>query len=108
MKILGNESRFYSPEELANARQNYENTYSQDPAFTRHQIYGEKFIRSLMKVEGSRGLALINVIDDDGQTGVALVPVNKHGQELPYPEPEEGEVTTMDDPEAPKCPKICP
>jgi hypothetical protein len=105
MKIKGTEKRVYSKQELADGSQNYANSFSQEPTYTKFEIYGKKFIKSLIQADDCKGLKLVNVIDQDGQVGVALIPVDRNGNELPYP--EEGDITTMDDDDPVKCPPIC-
>lgn len=110
MKITGKEGKYYSDVELAQRQQAYSLRYSEDPAYTSWEILGNRFINSLQKVEGCRGLKIVNIMEEDGQTGIMLVPVDKSGNELPFPEPEEnedGETATKGDPPVPKCPFTC-
>lgn len=102
LKIDGSEGVLYSQEEANNGEQNYQYTFSHLPGYLSWQIFGEKFLKSLMKIEGSRGIKFKMILSESGQTVMIAIPVNKHGEEIPT----EGEdVVQGGDP--PACPPLC-
>lgn len=91
MRLHGNEGEFLTDQETNDAVQNHANTYSADPNYLRFIVFGKRFIRSILSVDGAKGLILTmgllpNV--DTGNDQVYPIPraVDKHGNVLPYPD----------------------
>lgn len=122
MRIKGNEGEILSEQEINDSCQNYANTFSTDESFLQFIIFGKRFIKALLAVEGAKGLKLKMALRYNDQTGTQQlypipVAVDKHGNELPFPEDvevdeeqdEEGGIQIMgdDDPAPVRCPASC-
>lgn len=122
MRIKGTEGESLTEQEINDSCQNYVNTFSGDPSFLQFIIFGKRFIKHLLSVDGAKGLKLklalrYNPDTDSEQLYPIPVAVDKHGNELPAPEDvevdeeqdEEGGFQIMGDDNPPpvRCPASC-
>lgn len=124
MRISPNAGEQLTEQEINDGCQNFDNTYSQDPHYLKFIVFGKRFIKGLLSVEGAKGLKLKMALRYNPETGEEQmypipVAVDKQGNELPYPEEVEfdeeqdeegGMMTIMGDTNPPpvRCPSQCP
>jgi len=120
MTLTGKEWQNLSQQQETDSTQNYSNAFSTDDSFLQFIVFGKKPVKQLLKVEGCKGLKikiglLENTDTEKQQLFPILVPVDVHGNELPFEyTPEETSIlskgmTIMEDPSKPpvKCPTSC-
>jgi hypothetical protein len=120
MRVRPNAGEELTNQEKIDSKQNFVNSYSQDPHFLEFMIFGKRFIKRLLSVEDAKGLKLTMALryneDIQGeQMYVIPTAVDARGNELPYPtdiefdEEQDDEVQIMDDPNPPpvRCPNSC-
>lgn len=91
MRISPNAGEQLTEQEANDGCQNFDNTYSQDPNYLKFIVFGKRFIKGLLSVEGAKGLKLkmalrYNPDTDSEQMYPIPVAVDRQGNELPYPE----------------------
>lgn len=91
MRILGNEGEFLSEQEINEAKNSYASESSESDSFLEFFIVGKRFVKSLLSVDGSKGLRIDIGIRTNEETGKQqlypiLRSVTKFGNILPYPE----------------------
>ncbi len=91
MRIKGIEGEDLTEQEINDSCQNYVNTFSGDPSFLEFIIFGKRYLKRLLSVDGAKGLKLkmalrYNLDTDSEQLYPIPVAVDKHGNELSAPE----------------------
>lgn len=104
-----------SESEIADAQQNYANTFSSDPSFLEFIIFGKQPVKQMLKVPGCKGLKIKIGLIENAETETQqlypiLVPVDSLGNELPFEyQPDGGEIQARGggDSNPVKCPVSC-
>lgn len=123
MRISPNAGEQLTEQEANDGCQNFDNTYSQDPHYLKFIVFGKRFIKGLLSVEGAKGLKLKMALRYNPETGAEQmypipIAVDSTGHELPYPDglefdeeqDEEGGMVARGGDEKPpvRCPSQCP